>query len=53
MELHNYIIRIHKDQLDILIDLLAEKAIEIEDDGNEGDPDAAMLWKVHAQLFNQ
>jgi hypothetical protein len=39
-------LRLADNEFSRLAGLLLEKAMEIEDDGNEGDPDAALLYRV-------
>ena len=39
--------------LEEFCELLEEKAMEIEDDGNEGDPRAAILWNAAKQIRKQ
>jgi len=39
-------------ELATLIDLLNEASMDLEDDGNEGNPDAELLNKVVKQLWS-
>ena len=39
-------ITLSAEQMERLATLLADTASDIEDDGNEGHPDAALLWQV-------
>ena len=39
-------ITLSAEQMDRLSELLADAASDIEDDGNEGHPDATLLWQV-------
>jgi hypothetical protein len=39
-------ITLSAEQMERLATLLADTASDIEDDGNEGNPDAKLLWQV-------
>jgi hypothetical protein len=39
-------ITLSTEQMKRLADLLADSASQIEDDGNEGHPDALLLWQI-------
>ena len=39
-------IRLSREQMDRLADILAETAATLEDDGREGNPDAKLIWSV-------
>lgn len=40
-------------ELERIANLIAEKGMEIQDEGNEGHPDARLTEKVYCQLISQ
>jgi len=48
-----YHIKLTPGDLETLVDQLYEKGMELEDNGNEGDPTAAVLYSVAKQLRGQ
>ena len=43
-------IELTKSEIETLVNLLQEQAMQLEDDGREGNPDAKLLWHVARQV---